>query len=59
MFYHKQDDRCIMVRNNVVFVAKKFSQVEGLDFGEIFAQTRPEAICILLGYASNHDTKLF
>ena len=41
-------------------MAKGFSQVEGLDFGETFAPvTRLEAIRILLAYASSHDIKLF
>jgi hypothetical protein len=41
-------------------VAKGFSQVEGLDFGETFASVaRLEAIWILLAYASSHNMKLY
>ena len=41
-------------------VAKGFSQVEGLDFGETFAPVvRLEAIRILLAYASYHEMKLY
>ena len=41
-------------------MAKAFSQVEGLDFGETFAPVaRLEAIHILLAYASSHDIKMF
>jgi hypothetical protein len=48
------------VRNKARLVAKGLSQVEGLDFGETFAPVaRLEAICILLAYASCHDTKLY
>ena len=48
------------MHNKARLVAKGFSQVEGLDFGETFAPVaRPEAIHILLAYASSHDIKLF
>ena len=41
-------------------MAKGFSQVEGLDFGETFAPVaRLEAIRILLAYASHHKMKLY
>ena len=41
-------------------MAKGFSQVEGLDFGETFAPVaRFEAIRILLAYACSHNIKLF
>jgi hypothetical protein len=40
------------VRNKARLMAKWFSQVEGLDFGETVAPVaRLEAICILLTYA--------
>jgi len=49
-----------VVRNKAWLVAKGFSQVEGLDFGETFTLVaRLEAIRILLAYASSHDIKLF
>ena len=48
------------MRNKLRLVAKGFSQVEGLDFGETFAPvTRLEAIRILLAYASYHEIKLY
>ena len=41
-------------------MAKGFSQVEGLDFGENFAPVaRLEAIHILLAYSSHHNIKLY
>ena len=57
VFRNKQDEHGVVVRNKARFVAKGFSQVEGLDFGEIFAPVaRLEAICILLAFASHHCT---
>ena len=59
-FRNKQDDQGIVVRNKAKLVAKGFSQVEGLDFGETFAPVaRLEAIRILLAYASHHEMKLY
>jgi hypothetical protein len=41
-------------------VAKGYSQVEGLDFGETYAPVaRLESIHILLAYATYHDFKLY
>jgi hypothetical protein len=37
VFRNKQDDQGVIVRNKERLVAKGFSQVEGLDFGETFA----------------------
>jgi len=60
VFRNKKDDQGKVVRNMARLVAKGFSQVEGLDFGETFAPVaRLEAIRILLAYASSHDIKLF
>ena len=60
MFRNKQDDQGVVVRNKARLVAKRFSQVEGLDFGETFAPVaRLEAIRILLAYASYHEMKLY
>jgi hypothetical protein len=60
VFRNKQDEKGIVVRNKERLVAKGFSQVEGLDFGETFAPVaRLEAICILLAYASHHEIKLY
>ena len=48
------------MRNKTRLVAKGFSQVERLDFGETFAPVaRLEAIRILLAYASHHEMKLY
>jgi hypothetical protein len=42
------------VRNKACLVAQGFSQVEGIDFGEIFAPVaRLEAIRILLAFAAS------
>jgi len=60
VFQNKKDDQGKVVRNKAMLVAKGFSQVEGLDFGETFAPVaRLEAIRILLAYASSHAIKLF
>jgi hypothetical protein len=60
VFHNKQDDQGIVVRNKVRLVAKGFSQVKGLDFGETFAPVaRLEAIRILLAYASYHEMRLY
>ena len=60
VFRNKQDDQGVVVRNKARLVAKVFSQVEGLDFGETFALVaRLEAIRILLAYASHHEMKLY
>ena len=60
MFRNKQDDQGVVVRNKTRLVAKGFSQVEGLDFGETFAPVaRLEVIHILLAYASHHEMKLY
>jgi hypothetical protein len=41
-------------------VAKGYSQVEGLDFGETYAPiARLESIHILLAYATHHGFKLY
>jgi hypothetical protein len=60
VFSNKQDDQGVIVRNKARLVAKRFFQVEGLDFGETFAPVaRLKAIHILLAYASNNDIKLY
>jgi hypothetical protein len=48
------------VRNKAHLVAKGFSQVEGLDFGETFAPIAClEAIRILLAFAASKGFKLY
>jgi hypothetical protein len=48
------------VRNKTHLVAKGFSQVEGLDFGETFAHVAHlEAIKILLAFAAFKGFKLY
>ena len=60
VFRNKQDDGGQIVRNKAKLVAKGYSQVEGLDFGETFAPVaRLEAIRLLLAYAAHHDMKLY
>ena len=60
VFFNKQDDQGVVVRNKAKLVSKGFSQVEGLDFGETFAPVaRLKAIRILLAYASHHEIKLY
>jgi hypothetical protein len=48
------------VRNKACLVAQGFSQVEGLDFGEIFTHVaRLESIRILLAFAAFKGFKLY
>jgi hypothetical protein len=48
------------VRNKAHLVAKGYSQVEGLDFGETFAHVaRLEAIRILLAFVASKRFKLY
>jgi pyrimidine deaminase RibD-like protein len=52
VFWNKQDQDGIVVRNKARLVAQGYTQVEGLDFGETYALiARLEAIRILLAYA--------
>ncbi|WVZ70161.1 LOW QUALITY PROTEIN: hypothetical protein U9M48_018849 [Paspalum notatum var. saurae] len=56
VFRNKQDDEGNIAR----LVAKGYSQVEGIDFGETFAPVaRLEAIRFLLAYATHHNMKLY
>src|SRR6266542_569490 len=60
VFKNMEDEHGVVVRNKARLVAKCFSQVEGLDFGETFAPVaRLEAIRNLLAYASSHNIKLY
>ena len=48
------------MRNKARLVAQGFTQVEGIDFGEIFAPVaRLEAIMILLAFAASQYFKLY
>jgi hypothetical protein len=59
IFKNKQDANGIVIRNKARLVAQGFSQVEGIDFGEIFAPVaRLESIRILIAYASHHNFKI-
>jgi hypothetical protein len=60
VFRNKQDQDEIVVSNKARLVAQGYTQVEGLDFGEIYAPVaRLEAIRILLAYACVHNIKLY
>jgi hypothetical protein len=60
VFKNKQGEDGEVVRNKYRLVAQDFSQVEGLDFVEIFAPiTHLEAIMILLAFAASKGFKLY
>jgi hypothetical protein len=60
VFTNKQDQDGIAVRNKPRLGAQRYSQVEGLYFGETYAPVaRLEAIRILLAYACVHNIKLY
>jgi hypothetical protein len=60
VFWNKQDENGVIVRNKARLVAEGYTQVEGLDFDETFAPVaRLEAIRILLAYATFHNIKLY
>jgi hypothetical protein len=60
VFKNKQWEDGEVVRNNAHFVAQGFSQVEGLDFGKIFAPVAHfEAIMILLAFTAFKGFKLY
>jgi hypothetical protein len=57
---NKQREDGEVVRNKAHLVTQGFSQVEGLDFEEIFAPiTHLEAIRILLAFAASKGFKLY
>jgi hypothetical protein len=60
VFKNKQREDGEIVRNKAHLVAQGYSQVEGLDFEEIFAPVaRLEAIRILLAFATSKGFKLY
>jgi hypothetical protein len=60
VFCNKQDEHGVITRNKERLVAKDYSQVEGLDFDEIFSPVaRLEPIHMLLPYVMHHDFKLY
>ena len=60
VFRNKQDQDGIVVRNKARLVARCYTQVEGLNFGETYAPVaRLEVIRILLAYACAHNIKLY
>jgi hypothetical protein len=60
VFKNKQGEDGEVVRNKARLVAQGFSQVEGLDFGEIFASVaRLESIRILLAFVASKGFKLY
>jgi hypothetical protein len=59
-FKNKQGEGGEVVRNKAHLVVQGYGQVEGLDFGEIFAPiTHLEAIRILLAFATSKGFKLY
>jgi hypothetical protein len=60
VFHNKQDEHGVFTRNKARFIAKGYSQVEGLDLNETFAPVaRLESIHMLLTYAIHHGFKLY
>jgi hypothetical protein len=60
VYHNKQDKNGVVTKNKLRLVAKGYTQVEGLDFGEAYAPiARLEVICILLAFAAHHDFKLY
>jgi hypothetical protein len=60
VFKNKQGEDGEIVRNKVRLIAQEFSQVEGLDFGEIFVHVAHlEAIRILFAFAASKGFKLY
>jgi hypothetical protein len=59
VFRNKQDEDGMVTKNKVRLVAKGYTQVEGLDFGETYAPVaRLGTIHILLAFATHHNFKL-
>ena len=59
VFKNKMDEIGAVTRNKARLVAKGYSQEEGIDFYETFAQVaRLEAIRIFLAYAAHANFKV-
>jgi hypothetical protein len=60
VFRNNQGQDRIVVRNKARLVTQCYTQIEGLDFGEIYAPVvRLKAIRILLAYVCAHNIKLY
>ena len=60
VYRNKQDEDGQVVRNKARLVAQGYTQVEGMDYGEIYAPVaRLKSIHILLAYANHHDITLY
>ena len=60
IFRNKQDEDGIVVRNKARLVAQGYTQIEGIDFGETYAQVaRLESICVMLAFAHHHNILLY
>ena len=60
VFWNKQDQDGMVVRNKARLVAQGYTQVEGLNFGETYVPVaRLEAIRILLAYTCAHNINLY
>jgi hypothetical protein len=60
VFKNKQREDGEIVRNKTRFIAQGFSQVDDLDFGEIFTLvTRLDAIRIFLAFFASKGFKLY
>lgn len=54
----KKDDNGVVTRNKVILVAQDFTQIEGLDFEEMYALVaRLEEIRMHLPYVAHHNFK--
>ncbi|GJV77305.1 putative ribonuclease H-like domain-containing protein [Tanacetum coccineum] len=52
VYRNKKDERGIVVRNKERLVAQGYTQKEGIDYDEVFAPVRIEAIRLFFAYAS-------